>query len=65
MQQIVEYKNDPGNGSLLCFVQLFIVSNRTDTRYFTNNDTRQLAFNDEERLLPILRYAADDDTRIA
>ena len=34
MQQIVEYKNDPGNGytkTLLCFLQLFIVSNRTDT----------------------------------
>ena len=34
MEQIVDYKNDPGNGytkTLLCFVQLFIVSNRTDT----------------------------------
>jgi type I restriction enzyme R subunit len=32
MEQIVEYKNDPGNGytkTLLCFMQLFIVSNRT------------------------------------
>jgi len=31
MQQIVDYKSDPGNGytnSLLCFMQLFIVSNR-------------------------------------
>ena len=31
MEQIVDYKNDPGNGytrTLLCFVQLFIVSNR-------------------------------------
>jgi type I restriction enzyme, R subunit len=30
MEQIVEYKNDPGNGytkTLLCFLQLFIVSN--------------------------------------
>ena len=34
MQQIVEYKHDPGNGytkSLLCFMQLFIVSNRSET----------------------------------
>ena len=34
MQQIVDYKNDPGNGyskTLLCFLQLFIVSNRNDT----------------------------------
>ncbi len=32
MQQIVDYKNDAGNGysnSLLCFMQLFIVSNKT------------------------------------
>ncbi|WP_293007218.1 type I restriction endonuclease [Nitrosomonas sp.] len=37
MQQIVDYKNDPGNGyckTLLCFLQLFIVSNRSDTWYF-------------------------------
>src|ERR1039458_2619150 len=34
MEQIVEYKSDPGNGytkTLLSFVQLFVVSNRTDT----------------------------------
>ncbi|SRR5579871_52839 len=40
MQQIVDYKNDPGNGygkTLLCFIQLFIVSNRTDTWYFATN----------------------------
>src|SRR3546814_7690490 len=31
LEQIVEYKNDPGNGytrTLLCFIQLFVVSNR-------------------------------------
>ena len=40
MEQIVDYKKDPGNGytkTLLCFVQLFIVSNRTGTWYFANN----------------------------
>ena len=34
MEQIVDYKNDPGNGygkTLLCFLQLFIVSNRDVT----------------------------------
>ena len=34
MQQIVDYKNDLGNGyskTLLCFLQIFIVSNRSDT----------------------------------
>jgi type I restriction enzyme R subunit len=33
MEQIVEYKHDPGNGytrTQLCFMQLFVVSNRAD-----------------------------------
>ncbi|WP_051081473.1 type I restriction endonuclease subunit R [Thioalkalivibrio sp. ALE16] len=67
MQQIVDYKNDPGNGytrTLLCFVQLFVVSNRTDTWYFTNNNTRHFAFNAEERFLPIYQFAAEDNTKI-
>ncbi len=67
MQQIVEYKNDPGNGytrTLLCFVQLFIVSNRTDTWYFTNNNTRHFTFDAEERFLPIYQFAAEDNTKI-
>lgn len=40
MQQIVDYKADPGNGytnTLLCFIQLFVVSNRSNTFYFANN----------------------------
>ena len=52
MQQIVDYKNDPGNGytnTLLCFMQLFIVSNRSDTWYFANNNSRHFAFNADER----------------
>ena len=60
MEQIVNYKNDPGNGytrTLLCFVQLFIVSNRTDTWYFTNNNTEHFALNAHERYLPIYRFA--------
>ena len=47
IEQIVDYKKDPGNGyskTLLCFVQLFIVSNRTDTWYFANNNARHFAF---------------------
>jgi type I restriction enzyme, R subunit len=50
MEQIVEYKNDPGNGytkTLLCFIQLFIVSNRTRTYYFANNHPKHFAFNAE------------------
>jgi type I restriction enzyme, R subunit len=67
MEQIVEYKNDPGNGyskTLLCFLQLFIVSNRDSTYYFANNNARHFAFNQEERFLPIYQFAAEDNTKI-
>ena len=67
MQQIVDYKNDPGNGytkTLLCFVQLFIVSNRTDTQYFANNNERHFAFDADERFLPIYRFATEDNSKI-
>jgi type I restriction enzyme R subunit len=67
MEQIVEYKNDPGNGytrTLLCFVQLFIVSNYTDTLYFANNNARHFSFNADERFLPIYRFAAPDNSKI-
>lgn len=67
MEQIVDYKNDPGNGytkTLLCFVQLFIVSNRTDTWYFANNNARHFAFDTDERFLPIYQFAAEDNTKI-
>ena len=67
MEQIVDYKNDPGNGytkTLLCFVQIFIVSNRTDTWYFANNNPRHFAFDADERFLPIYQFAAEDNTKI-
>ena len=67
MEQIVDYKNDPGNGytrTLLCYVQLFIVSNRTDTWYFANNNGRHFAFDADERFLPIYQCAAEDNTKI-
>lgn len=67
MKQIVDYKDDPGNGytkTLLCFVQLFIVSNRTNTRYFTNNNARHFAFDADEQFLPVYKFAAEDNTPI-
>ena len=67
MQQIVDYKNDPGNGyskTLLCFVQLFIVSNRSDTWYFANNNNRHFSFNADERFLPFYQFASDDNKKI-
>ncbi len=67
MEQIVEYKNDPGNGytkTLLCFLQLFIVSNRDRTFYFANNNARHFAFNAEERFLPVYEFADVDNKKI-
>ena len=67
MQQIVDYKNDPGNGyskTLLCFLQLFIVSNRSDTWYFANNNSRHFSFNADERFLPLYQFASEDNKKI-
>lgn len=67
MQQIVDYKNDPGNGygkTLLCFLQLFIVSNRSDTWYFANNNSRHFSFNADERFLPLYQFAREDNSKI-
>ncbi|MCE5990592.1 type I restriction endonuclease subunit R [Pseudomonas sp. KCA11] len=67
MQQIVDYKNDTGNGytkTLLCFLQLFIVSNRSDTWYFANNNSRHFSFNADERFLPLYQFAAEDNRKI-
>ena len=67
MEQIVDYKNDPGNGytrTLLSFVQLFIVSNYTDTWYFANNNARHFSFNADERFLPVYQFAAQDNSKI-
>lgn len=67
MQQIVDYKTDPGNGyenTLLCFMQLFIVSNRTETYYFANNSNRHFSFDADERFLPIYQLATEDNKKI-
>ncbi len=68
MEQIVEYKNDPGNGysnTLLCFVQLFIVSNESNTYYFANNHNQHFSFNADERFLPIYQLADEANQKIA
>ncbi|WP_070000784.1 type I restriction endonuclease subunit R [Cellulosilyticum sp. I15G10I2] len=67
MEQIVDYKNDPGNGytnSLLCFMQLFIVSNETKTYYFANNHKEHFCFNADERFLPIYEFANEKNDKI-
>ena len=60
MQQIVDYKNDPGNGytnTLMCYMQLFIVSNGTRTIYFSNNKNQHFQFNADEQFLPVYELA--------
>jgi type I restriction enzyme, R subunit len=67
MQQIVDYKSDPGNGytnSLLCFVQLFMVSNRANTYYFANNNATHFSFNADEQFLPVYQLADENNKRI-
>ncbi len=67
MEQIVEYKNDHGNGytnTLLCFMQLFIVSNQANTYYFANNHSQHFSFNADERFLPVYQFADKDNKKI-
>ncbi len=67
MEQIVTYKNDPGNGytnTLLCFMQLFIISNQSNTLYFANNHNQHFSFNADERFLPIYQLADEDNKKI-
>ncbi len=67
MQQILNYKNDPGNGytnTLLSFMQLFIVSNRSNTWYFANNNAEHFAFGADERFLPIYQWATPDNKKV-
>jgi len=67
MQQIIDYKKDDGNGythTLLCFMQLFIVSNRTNTWYFANNNNKHFSFDADEKFLPIYQYADKQNKKI-
>ena len=64
MQQIADYKADPGNGytnTLLCFMQLFIVSNHERTLYFANNRAQHFSFAADEQFLPVYQYANIDN----
>ncbi len=68
MQQIVDYKNEPGNGygnSLMCFMQLFIVSNRSNTFYFANNKNQHFQFNADEQFLPVYKLADVNNKKIS
>jgi type I restriction enzyme R subunit len=67
MQQIVDYKSDSGNGysnTLMCFLQLFIVSNSNKTYYFANNKNQHFSFNADEQFLPIYELADENNKKI-
>ncbi len=68
MKQIVEYTKDPGNGytnTLMCFIQLFVVSNYANTWYFANNPNKHFNFDAEERFLPVYRFATKDNCKVS
>jgi type I restriction enzyme R subunit len=68
MQQIVDYKNQPGNGysnSLLCYMQLFIVSNQANTYYFANNRNQHFSFNADEQFLPVYQWAEANNKKVS
>ncbi len=67
MQQIVDYKNDPGNGytnSLMCFMQLFIVSNRSKTFYFANNKNQHFHLMQMNSFYLFMQLADEDNKKI-
>lgn len=68
VEQIVNYKQDRGNGytnSLMCFVQLFIVSNGFgNTMYFANNNEEHFQFDASNTYLPVYHVADRDNHKI-
>lgn len=69
VEQIVRYKQDRGNGytnTLMCFMQLFIVSNGgSDTMYFSNNNDEHFHFDATNAYLPVYHTADRDNRKIA
>ncbi len=67
IEQIVEYKNDAGNGfqnQLMCFIQMFIVSNDTQTWYFANNNNTHFQFDAKEQFLPVYQFARANNDKV-
>ena len=69
VEQIVNYKRDCSNGytnTLMCFMQLFIVSNGgSDTMYFANNNDEHFHFDATNNYLPVYHAADQDNHKIA
>jgi len=68
VEQIVRYKQDRGNGysnTLMCFMQLFIVSNGgSDTMYFANNNDEHFHFDATNDYLPVYHAAEADNHKV-
>lgn len=67
IKQIVDYKNERGNGyenTLLAFMQLFVVSNETETFYFANNPNKAFTFDEKEQFLPVYRWADEGNHKV-
>ncbi len=68
VEQIVHYKQERGNGytnSLMCFMQLFIVSNGgSDTMYFANNNDEFFKFDTSNNYLPVYHAALEDNHKV-
>lgn len=69
VEQIVRYKQDRGNGytnTLMCFMQLFIVSNGgSDTMYFANNNDEHFHFDATNSYLPVYHAADRNNHKVA
>lgn len=68
VKQIVEYKQERGNGylnTLMCFMQLFIVSNGvSDTMYFANNNDEHFQLDVSNNYLPVYHAADEQNSKI-
>ena len=69
VEQIIRYKQDRGNGysnTLMCFIQLFVVSNGgSDTMYFANNNDEHFHFDATNSYLPVYHAADRNNHKIA
>ena len=45
-------------------MQLFIVSNESNTYYFANNNKEHFAFDADERFLPVYQFADKENKKI-
>jgi type I restriction enzyme R subunit len=69
VEQIVRYKQDRGNGytnTLMCFMQLFVVSNGgSDTMYFANNNDEHFQIDSTNSYLPVYHAADRENHKVA